>query len=134
MTKEEAITNLNMISVAFVEPITKEQRKLINDTFEMAIKSLEQEPCEDAISRAAAIKKVSEGLKHTFVEHEDIAQKMLADLPSVTPEQRIGHWVKISPAGIYECSECGQNVMTGDIDAYMHCHGCGAKMAESEGK
>ena len=48
MTKEEAIANLNMISVAFVEPVTKEQRKLIDDTFDMAIKALEQEPCEDA--------------------------------------------------------------------------------------
>ena len=23
-----------------------------------------------------------------------------------------GYWRKISPAGIYECTECGQNVMT----------------------
>lgn len=44
MTNEEAIANLKMISVAFVEPITKEQRKLINDTFDMAIEALEQEP------------------------------------------------------------------------------------------
>lgn len=44
MTREEAIANLKMISVAFVEPVTKEQRKLIDDTFDMAIKALEQEP------------------------------------------------------------------------------------------
>lgn len=44
MTREEAIVNLNMISVAFVEPVTKEQRKLIDNTFDMAIKALEQEP------------------------------------------------------------------------------------------
>jgi hypothetical protein len=44
MTNDEAITNLNMLSVAFVEPVTKEQRKLIDDTFEMAIKALEQQP------------------------------------------------------------------------------------------
>ena len=43
MTREEAITNLEMIRVAFVEPITKEQRKLIDDTFDMAIKALEQD-------------------------------------------------------------------------------------------
>ena len=42
MTREEAINNLNMISVAFVEPVTKEQRKLIEDTFGMAINALEQ--------------------------------------------------------------------------------------------
>lgn len=40
MTRKEAIANLNMISVAFVEPVTKEQRTLINDTFDMAISAL----------------------------------------------------------------------------------------------
>lgn len=44
MTREEAIANLKMIRVAFVDPGTKEQRKLINDTFEMAIQALSQEP------------------------------------------------------------------------------------------
>jgi hypothetical protein len=39
-----------------------------------------------------------------------------------------GKWVQISPAGIYECSVCGQNVMTGDIEVYSFCHGCGADM------
>lgn len=43
MTREEAIANLNMISVAFVEPVTKEQRTLINDTFDMAISALSAE-------------------------------------------------------------------------------------------
>lgn len=41
---------------------------------------------------------------------------------------RHGHWIKISPAGIYECSECQKNVMTSDIEVYEYCHGCGAKM------
>ena len=53
----------------------------------------------------------------------------LKDLPSadVAPV-RHGRWIKISPAGIYECSECGKNVMTSDIEAYVWCHGCGARM------
>ena len=41
MTAKEAIANLRMIRVAFVEPVTKEQVKLIDDTFERAIKALE---------------------------------------------------------------------------------------------
>ena len=49
MMREEAIANLKMISVAFVEPVTKEQRKLIVDTFDMAIESLEQESVLDKI-------------------------------------------------------------------------------------
>ncbi len=45
---------------------------------------------------------------------------------------RHGFWKQISPAKVYECSECGQNVMTDDIDVYEWCHGCGAKMDYSE--
>lgn len=45
-------------------------------------------------------------------------------------EQKTGKWIKISPANIYECSECGNNVMTNDIDCYKYCHGCGARMVE----
>ena len=41
---------------------------------------------------------------------------------------RHGRWIKIHPQGIYECSECRQNVMTSDIECYKFCHGCGARM------
>ena len=37
-------------------------------------------------------------------------------------------WKKITVSGVYECQNCGQNVMTGDIEAYKYCHGCGARM------
>ncbi len=53
---------------------------------------------------------------------------VIENMPSAQPEQKIGRWIKISPANIYECSECGKNVMTDDICAYQFCHGCGAKM------
>lgn len=59
----------------------------------------------------------------------------ILDLPSVTPQpsaEKTAEWKKISPAGIYECTNCSQNVMTSDISAYKYCHGCGAKMREAE--
>ena len=91
--------------------------------------------CEDAISRQAVLdgidnyieKAQSTGAKDDFISFEELVVKVL---PSVTPKPKMGRWIRISPAGIYECSECGQNVMTGDIDAYRHCHGCGAKMVD----
>ena len=43
-----------------------------------------------------------------------------------------GIWKRISPAKIYECSKCGKNVMTDDIEAYTFCHGCGARMEGAE--
>ena len=42
MTREVAIRNLEMIRIAFVDPVTKEQRKLINDTVDMAISALSE--------------------------------------------------------------------------------------------
>ena len=43
MTREVAIRNLEMIRIAFVNPVTKEQRKLIDDTVDMAISALKGE-------------------------------------------------------------------------------------------
>ena len=45
----------------------------------------------DCISRADAIHAVSEALKHTFVEYENIANKVIGKLPSVTPQ-----WTPVS--------------------------------------
>ena len=53
-------------------------------------------------------------------------------IKALEQEPKTGKWRQIG-YDIYECSICGQNVMTGDICAYKHCHGCGAKM-ESEDK
>ena len=77
MTREEAIANLNMISVAFVGPVTKEQRKLIDDTFEMAFKALEQ------------ITKIAEMVAGTIdhFDYED-AMEMLYDIKDIVEERR----------------------------------------------
>lgn len=53
---------------------------------------------------------------------------MVRDIPSAQPDRKKGNWIKISPANIYECSECGKNVMTDDISAYDFCYGCGSEM------
>ena len=105
----------------------------LGEALEMAIKALEQEPCDDAISRQALLAYIEFILTHGMGKKKsfEFIKKYVERQPSVTPKQKMGHWIKISPAGIYECSECGQNVMTGDIDAYRHCYGCGVKMSEN---
>lgn len=57
-----------------------------------------------------------------------IDSALLKKYASVQPERKRGEWMQISPAGIYECSECAQMVMTKDISCYKYCHGCGAYM------
>ena len=54
-------------------------------------------------------------------------EEIIKPLRDVEPVRR-GKWVQISPARIYECSVCGGNVMTEDIDVYRWCHQCGARM------
>lgn len=62
-----------------------------------------------------------------------IIQTCLNAVKNGTPlDENKGEWKHISPAGIYECSCCGQNVMTNDIECYKFCHGCGTRMKGGE--
>lgn len=132
MTYRDAINNLMKAKSI---PYRKATFIKVNEL----LKALEQEPCEDAISRQAVqdyiAKYLSKYLYPNAREAFEIIDEYIGELPPVNPQEpKTGRWIKISPADIYECSECGQNVMTADICAYRYCHGCGAKMAESEDK
>lgn len=107
------------------------------------VNKAEQEPCADVVSRQLKIgdeiyirANVNE-IRNDYIICENkggyfgtVREEIR---PSVRPQEQTGHWIRISPAGIYECSECGQHVMTSDICAYKFCHGCGCRM-ESEDK
>lgn len=92
---------------------------------------------DDTISRRSAIDALT-GLavpRYRDPECEDMWERdrtinraidVMRNLPSV--QQKVGVWVRIAPAGIYECSACGQVIIPSDIDSYKWCHGCGAKM------
>ena len=105
-------------------------------------KQVEQEPCDDVVSRQAVLASIKNlypdmpimdifGARRKWLDKYAPyfeCENAVEQLPSVRPQEQTGHWIKISPAEIYECSECGQNVMTQDICAYKYCHGCGADM------
>lgn len=87
---------------------------------------------DDTISRAAAIDAVAKALKGTFVEYEDIAEKIINKVPSA---DRKGHWIKHGepPWYVIECSECGAKwQMSGSWDANNFCGNCGADMRGGE--
>ena len=89
MTREEAISIMNVI-VHMLEPQYDTDR--IEDAVEMAIKALEQEPREDAISRQAVLdgidtyinKAQSTGTQDDFYSFAELVVK---ELPSVTPQE-----------------------------------------------
>lgn len=99
---------------------------------EMAIKALEQEPCEDAVSRQAVLDK----MKERDEELSSICPRDIRELPSVTPQPKTGHWIvgKYTEDDIryndrsYKCSECGRVVDFKD----NFCPNCGAKMVDPQ--
>ena len=90
-----------------------------------------RQTCEDCISRQAA-------LKQSRVEYNDDGEgygviyiEDIEDLPSVTPQPKMGRWIHPYKSDIAcECSECHvQMPITSD---YKFCPHCGAKMEVSE--
>lgn len=137
MTREEAIDcnkNLRM----YMRLSDKNQPyKFLEENYialDMAIKALEQEPCEDTISRADAIKRVSKCLKGVFVEYEDIARKMFAEdkVPSVQSKIKTGHWINIDETHS-KCDRCGAVFeISSENGEANYCPHCGAKMIEPQ--
>lgn len=97
------------------------------EAIDMAMKALEQESCEDTISRQAV-------LDLAILEVVDIDD--IKALPSVTPQPRTGQWKRMSdfPNDVddrFECSRCGNvvhhnNVM--DLRTFSRwCGRCGSE-------
>ena len=101
--------------------------------------ALDQEPCEDAISRQAAIDIIEswlscKGYNDTERRVMRAIESILYDLP--TPKQ--GQWIAIDeePHEDYECDRCGYviSVYTANIEPhteYKYCPSCGRRMVET---
>ena len=128
MTNEEAIRELK----AMYEHILPYMSIMGTEAYDMAIETLEQEPCDDCISRAwlkEAIHNFFYGLKHTPTE-EDI-QAYIDVAPSVTPQPKVGEWLKNGE--LCKCSNCHSNVLFSAVKSYNYCSRCGCRMkGESE--
>lgn len=127
MTREEAI-----------QALKKEKKTALHENkvaFDMAIKALEQEPCEDAVSRKALINAFP--ISDTYTLDDIIAT--IKFQPSVIPTREKGKWIEVTDTefGIgYKCSECGRFILTESVDGrklkdYPYCH-CGADMRGGE--
>lgn len=140
MTNEEAILHMTL---------RREELKLsVGDldedieAFDMVIKALEQESCEDAISRQAAIRIAEQGQIQGF----EWQFKQLVDLPSVSTK-KTGHWIMpvqddgMSDPIYYQvrCSECGFDLDPQTWHQELHQYGadkycpkCGCRIMEVE--
>ena len=134
MTREEKQKAIDALKIsAPIMAVTQEEFTDYIQTLNKIMDWLEQEPCEDAISRQAAIDLIAD-----FELSVGQVVRGIHALPSVTPKQRTGHWIcTIEDWNKWTCSECGYYTRT-DIHVYLgydYCPKCGCKMEERyEGK
>ena len=116
--------------------------------FQTAIKALEQEPCEDCISRDEAISRIEVRQKITcesdpynyedwtkgYEEGIDDAIAMINSVPSASAQPKKGKWMTygmdIAPHPLH-CSVCGwsnHHINNSWIMEFKRCPECGADM------
>lgn len=90
--------------------------------FVHAIPTAHPEPCEDAVSRADVVDMLE---MFPFIDYDEYAtaREHVKRLPSVTPKQRTGKWIKCGWA--IKCSECDYDM---PFTVRNFCPNCGAKM------
>ena len=131
MTKEEAIMVLkNEQPHCGKKALFPEEKKY--EAYDVAIKALEQEPCEDCVRRQAVLdylekmpsELTSDGRR--MVRRRMLEEYISDTLPSVTPQPKNGMWIEhFDESGKwYECDQCHTD-WGGPVN---YCPNCGAKM------
>ena len=149
MTRAEAIYCMKANSILHSEIC--EECPLYGDTgvdhcfedgLDEAIKALEQEPCEDVISRQAVKEQM---IKYGFSAPDMTVTEFVEGLPSVDTQPKTGRWEWIrydsNPnIGNWHCSECRCVVVECvdrksegcGIPLYKYCPQCGCRMVEPQ--
>lgn len=113
------------------------------EALELAIKALEQQSCEDCVSRKLLSDNLCEGISCKECSFNEIdgergclLQKRFDELPSVQPTRPTGKWIEKEDYNLdtyYECSECGADYcIEGDILIHKYCPNCGARMTSED--
>lgn len=133
MTREEAIARIKNHKIA--HKMNEPRAIYISEALDMAIEALEQEPCEDAISRQAVLDAVEDdnrnGMWSCFASDDD-AQKfktVIKDLPPVKPQEpKTGHWIEDENEMEVWCSACGEE----NDECSRYCPNCGCRMVKPQ--
>jgi len=116
--------------------MTREQRCPICNNKEFAIEALEQEPCEDTISRQAVLEgkvihQSCDGVE--IINSYAVPVEYIEQLPAVTPQPKTGHWINEGFLSS-KCSECGKYAIIANWSKVLSnfCPNCGTKMIEPQ--
>ena len=149
MTREEKQKAIKALKIsAPVMAVTHEEFNDYVQTLNKIMDLLEQEPCEDCVSRKAVEKAIKEMLEwinggnrgtcdyQIVDEIERIIKKLnIENLPSVQPARTKAKWLDNNNRGTalnpswdkYVCSNCGHY---SDLENY--CANCGVEMEDEE--
>lgn len=140
MTREEAIKTLkeNYCAMCAYGSQDMDSCDIRSCDNKDAIKALEQESCEDCISREAAIDAIWDGTNMDIYTRE--VKETIESLPSVQPKQRTGRWVlRDDINGQYQCEECGMftgldrfDVKEVGFELPKYCSNCGRRNMEAQ--
>ena len=119
MTREENLHWLNQEIQTWENEC--QSKHPIKEALYAARKALEQEPCEDAVSRTEVLNLVRFNAFHVKSQI-----KAIENMPSVTPQEPIkGHWIE-------HPHECGINWEYSMYECSDFCPNCGVYMREKQ--
>lgn len=133
MTNEEAIKILRanvMVAcdtsdkVGYDTPLSK----AIEQALEMSIKALEQEPCEDCVSRKRLMDNYN-GVETPVGYRKVVDFEVIKNMQSVTPTRKKGKWIKSNIGGAKVCSICLAHM---GLSNFKYCPNCGSEMENVE--
>ncbi|SDB15123.1 hypothetical protein [Eubacterium oxidoreducens] len=132
MTREQARRKIDSLDF-YLQNHTDDYGEESHTAMMMAIKALEQEPCEDAVNRAEVIRAFDKWIKsrEDFAEHPVWFARDIVSMPSVTPVRKKGEWLRMSDLSEqeddrYRCSRCGNVIHYKDkMNLYTFNSWCG---------
>ena len=144
MTREEAIKTLkeNYCAMCAYGSQNMDSCDIRSCDNRDAIKALEQESCDDCVRRQEVLDSIHANC--VYENEYNLTAKHIEDavkqLPSVTSQQKIGHWIYDNATYNWRCDKCGETPKTmGYVgsDKFMaehfkFCNHCGAKMIEPQ--
>lgn len=122
MTLEKAIE----FGKIFLKSIENEKGSATYEFVETAVKMMEQEPCEDCISRQ---KLKEQMIKYGFHAPDMTVTEFVEDLSSVTSQPKTGHWEWLTEDK-YRCSNCNHETRVDECmnePMYDFCPFCGVR-------
>ena len=100
-----------------------------------AVKDMvEDESCEDAISREALLEELGEepfNWNDSPEEYQEVSdyrwfKSLVENASSVTPQPKVGKWITQGQSMYMTCTCCNKDTWYSGRNAYMYCPNCGS--------